>query len=269
MQKTRSLILLIAIALAATIAHAEIELHQEHTFTVRPGQTVFIDASFHRIEVKIEPGSVVHAVVDLSASSSSGKAERAIEELAPVFSEKGDTVIIRSTRKGGWNWSAGKIKGKIAVVMPPDLDLSIDSSSGSVTITGASRAMKASEYKLCAENGVTDVTEILLGYDGLSLAVSRATAHDWDLSKEQIYLALAAQVPVEGKWAAQGKTFFVRGGKLDFDIGWVGAVTSRGRVADGRDRHDVDLRPVGHQRADQLRTTRDGRRQQRRRLHQG
>jgi len=136
MQKTRSLILLTAIALAATSAHAEIELHQEHTFTVRPGQTVFIDASFHRIEVKIEPGSVVHAVVDLSASSSSGKAERAIEELAPVFSEKGDTVIIRSTRKGGWNWSTGKIKGKIAVVMPPDLDLSIDSSSGSVTIEG-------------------------------------------------------------------------------------------------------------------------------------
>jgi len=67
-------------------------------------------------------------------------------------------------------------------------------------ITGASRAMKASEYKLCAENGVTDITEVLLGYDGLSLAVSRDTAYNWDLTKEQIYLALAAQVPVDGNW---------------------------------------------------------------------
>jgi phosphate transport system substrate-binding protein len=68
-------------------------------------------------------------------------------------------------------------------------------------ITGASRAMKASEYELCTQNGVTDVTEVLLGYDGLSLAVSRDTSYKWELTKEQIYLGLAAQVPVDGKWA--------------------------------------------------------------------
>jgi DUF4097 and DUF4098 domain-containing protein YvlB len=136
MQKTRSLILITALVLTVNVAHAEIELHQEHTFDARPGQTVSIDASFHRVEVRIQPGSVVQAVVDLSASSSNGKAERAIEELTPVFSEKGDTIIIRSTRKGGWNWSTGKIKGEITVVMPPDLNLTIDSSSGSVTIEG-------------------------------------------------------------------------------------------------------------------------------------
>ncbi|MGH6918220.1 MAG: substrate-binding domain-containing protein, partial [Geminicoccaceae bacterium] len=37
-------------------------------------------------------------------------------------------------------------------------------------ITGASRAMKASEWDFCAQNGVTNVTEVLLGYDGLSMA---------------------------------------------------------------------------------------------------
>jgi phosphate transport system substrate-binding protein len=68
-------------------------------------------------------------------------------------------------------------------------------------ITGASRAMKASEFKLCAGNGVTDITEVILGYDGLSLAVSRATGHKWALTEEQIYLGLAAQVPVDGAWA--------------------------------------------------------------------
>ena len=67
-------------------------------------------------------------------------------------------------------------------------------------ITGASRAMKASEWAKCVENGVTDVTEALIGYDGLSLAISRSNDFNWDLTLSEIYLALAAQVPVNGEW---------------------------------------------------------------------
>ncbi len=136
MQKARPLILIATLVLSATVAQAQIELHQEHTFDARPGQTVAIDVSFHRVEVRIEPGDTVQAVVDITASSSSGKAERAVEELTPVFQEKGNTLVIRSTRKGGWNWFSGKLKGRVTVTMPPDLDLSVDSSSGSITITG-------------------------------------------------------------------------------------------------------------------------------------
>src|SRR5690606_36270355 len=36
-------------------------------------------------------------------------------------------------------------------------------------ITGASRAMKASEHELCVQNGVDSVTEVLIGFDGLSI----------------------------------------------------------------------------------------------------
>jgi phosphate transport system substrate-binding protein len=68
-------------------------------------------------------------------------------------------------------------------------------------VTGASRAMRASEFELCQENGVTDITEIYFGSDGLSLAISRDSEYDWDLSLSQIYLALGAQVPVDGEWA--------------------------------------------------------------------
>jgi phosphate transport system substrate-binding protein len=64
-------------------------------------------------------------------------------------------------------------------------------------ITGASRAMTASEYEACTGAGVDDVTEVLIGYDGLSIAHS-VDGPDLDLSKEQIYLALGAQVPVDG-----------------------------------------------------------------------
>lgn len=65
-------------------------------------------------------------------------------------------------------------------------------------ITNASRAMKASEYDLCQENGVESITEVLIGFDGLSLAVSREGA-DLDLTKTQIFKALSKQVPVDGE----------------------------------------------------------------------
>ncbi|MBB5722342.1 phosphate transport system substrate-binding protein [Loktanella ponticola] len=68
-------------------------------------------------------------------------------------------------------------------------------------ITGASRAMKASEFQLCQDNGVTEITEALIGFDGLSLAISRANDAAWDLTLGEIYLALGAQVPVDGEWA--------------------------------------------------------------------
>jgi phosphate transport system substrate-binding protein len=65
-------------------------------------------------------------------------------------------------------------------------------------ITGASRAMKKSEYDLCVQNGVTDITEALIGYDGLAIAMSSANPVDLDLTLTQVYLALAAKVPVDG-----------------------------------------------------------------------
>lgn len=65
-------------------------------------------------------------------------------------------------------------------------------------ITGASRAMKKSEWELCKKNGVTDITEVQIGYDGLSLAQSRQGALQ-NLTETQIYLALSAEVPRDGK----------------------------------------------------------------------
>jgi phosphate transport system substrate-binding protein len=73
---------------------------------------------------------------------------------------------------------------------------------GFADVTGASRAMKKSEFELCASNGVTDITELMIGYDGLSLAVSRATPFQWALTEKQIYQALAAETEVDGKWVA-------------------------------------------------------------------
>ncbi len=68
-------------------------------------------------------------------------------------------------------------------------------------ITGASRAMKKSEYEACVANGVDNITEVLIGYDGLSLAHAQS-APDLSLTKAQIFQALAAEVEVDGQIVA-------------------------------------------------------------------
>lgn len=60
-------------------------------------------------------------------------------------------------------------------------------------ITNASRRIKSSEFENCKANGV-DLTEVKIGYDGIVLANAKS-APALDLSKQQIFLALAKQVP--------------------------------------------------------------------------
>ena len=48
---------------------------------------------------------------------------------------------------------------------------------------------------------------------------------------------IIARGPVQGEWQRNGKSFFVRSGRLCFDIGWVGVVQSDKSVADGNWHH--------------------------------
>lgn len=61
-------------------------------------------------------------------------------------------------------------------------------------ITNASRAMKKSEFEKCIKNGVTEVVEVKIGYDGIVLANSK-NAQRMSLSRKDIFLALAKDVP--------------------------------------------------------------------------
>ena len=79
---------------------------------------------------------------------------------------------------------------------------------GHPDITGASRAMKKSEFDLCVENGVVDITEVQIGNDGLSIAMSRDNEFDWDLTLTEVYMALAAEVPVDGQMVANPYTMW-------------------------------------------------------------
>jgi len=61
-------------------------------------------------------------------------------------------------------------------------------------ITNASRRIKASEVELCAKNGVKEIVEVKIGYDGIAVANSKK-APTFHLTKRDLYLALAKDVP--------------------------------------------------------------------------
>jgi len=61
-------------------------------------------------------------------------------------------------------------------------------------MTNASRAIKASEFEACQKNGVTDIVEVKIGYDGIVVANSKK-ASALKLTTKDIFLALAKEVP--------------------------------------------------------------------------
>jgi phosphate transport system substrate-binding protein len=65
-------------------------------------------------------------------------------------------------------------------------------------ITNSSRRIKQSEIDNCAKNGVTEIVEIKVGYDGIVLANSKKSGR-MALTEEQVFRALAKQVPLNGK----------------------------------------------------------------------
>ena len=61
-------------------------------------------------------------------------------------------------------------------------------------ITNASRRIKQSEYERCMTNGVKEIVEVKIGYDGIVLANSKKAA-PLKLTRKDIFLALAKDVP--------------------------------------------------------------------------
>ena len=61
-------------------------------------------------------------------------------------------------------------------------------------LTNASRAIKSSEMKTCSENGVKEIVEVKIGYDGIVLANAK-TVKPMSITRQEIFMALAKEVP--------------------------------------------------------------------------
>ncbi len=68
-------------------------------------------------------------------------------------------------------------------------------------IANASRKIKDSEVETCKANGVTSITEVTVGYDGIVLANSKKHSR-FELTVKDLWLGLAKEVPVDGKLVA-------------------------------------------------------------------
>ena len=65
---------------------------------------------------------------------------------------------------------------------------------GHPDITNSSRRIKKSEFDRCQENGVKDIVEVKVGYDGIVLGSSKE-AQRLHLTRRDIFMALAKDVP--------------------------------------------------------------------------
>lgn len=61
-------------------------------------------------------------------------------------------------------------------------------------VANASRRMNANEFATCQANGVTEIIELKIGFDGLTIAENKR-GPSFALTRKQVFLALAKQVP--------------------------------------------------------------------------
>lgn len=69
---------------------------------------------------------------------------------------------------------------------------------GTIDIANSSSKMKESQLQGCIDNGVTEVQEVQIGYDGIVFATD-IDGPDFALTPKMIHDALAAQILVDGK----------------------------------------------------------------------
>ncbi len=63
-------------------------------------------------------------------------------------------------------------------------------------ITNASRRIKKSEFDHCQKNGVKEIVEVQIGFDGIAIANSKKSA-PMNISRKDLFLALAKNVPAK------------------------------------------------------------------------
>ena len=61
-------------------------------------------------------------------------------------------------------------------------------------ISNASRRIKASEFEMCQKNGVKDIVEVKIGYDGIAISHSTQSP-PMELTLREIFIALAKEIP--------------------------------------------------------------------------
>lgn len=148
----------------------------KYTAAMLVASVALTGAAAARDQVQIAGSSTVLPYAKIAAES--------FGEVFPSFK----TPIVES---GG---SSGGLKEFCRGVGPQTID-----------IANSSRPIRDSEVAACAENGVTEIQEIRIGYDGIVFATD-INGPDFKLTPKDVYLALASQIVVDGKAVANPNT---------------------------------------------------------------
>jgi len=68
-----------------------------------------------------------------------------------------------------------------------------------IDVANASRAIREKEIKACADNGVTDIIEVRIGYDGIVFASQQSGPEFTAFEPSDIFNAIGAKVMVDGE----------------------------------------------------------------------
>lgn len=93
------------------------------------------------------------------------------------------------------------------------------------------KAVRVSEFNGASQLQISDGGDFDMTESDFSVTARIRTTEDG---------TIFSQTNTDGPWVPNGKAFFIRGGRLTYDIGWVGAVRSKQKVNDGK-WHDVAL----------------------------
>ncbi len=156
----------------------------------------------------------------------------------------GQTEILESPSLGYANGSPVYIRNINLAARDTELVLQVahDDSLDQFTVSGSSALLLAN-----SPSRETVPTSDGLQFDGQTFAQIKQ-GDDFDMTQSDFSIAcriktnhdgtILCQTKDQGEWMADGKSLFIRGGRLTYDIGWVGAVRSSQRVADNK-WHDI------------------------------
>jgi len=132
--------LIVPLAGSGCVRHAApLSVRETKTFPAAAGKLVRFDVRSLDVDVKVAPGDVITAEVDVDARSSSrSAASRWMESHTPVFDDSATTLEIRqpSRRAGVVIFGYLNAKARVKLVLPPECRLEIRTSSGDITISG-------------------------------------------------------------------------------------------------------------------------------------
>lgn len=152
MRVHRTLLAGLFLAAALGAAGETATFHGTKTLAPKQGGTLKVEGSFQDISVTLAPGTSVEVTVDMKLSAWPQDSKEALKAYEPVYSEEGNTLLIRCRSQHQLSVGFLNSSGTIAIRMPPGMNLDLHTGSGDLEVRG-----DLGSYDLVGDTGSGDV----------------------------------------------------------------------------------------------------------------